>query len=166
MTDRLTQLLRDADRNPPQNHRDIAGAARVRLAHRRRNLRVASTVACVFAFAIVAMVIGTKKNEHVAEVAPPVVATGASLDDRIHELTVAKLESNFARRAVASATPRAADLQLQRDTAALVLIYDAEQRTKQNRTRDAIALYQRAIELFPQTHWAQVARERLKEMQT
>ena len=30
----------------------------------------------------------------------------------------------------------------------------------------ARARYQRAIELFPHTHWAQVARQRLKEIQT
>ena len=30
----------------------------------------------------------------------------------------------------------------------------------------AIAAYKRAIELFPQTHWADVARQRLRELQT
>jgi hypothetical protein len=164
MTDPLEQPLRDADRNVPRAPCDTAVAVRRRYAKQRRNLRIAG--ACLFAVAAIAISISIPKKRPIAQVAPSIVAVQPSLDDRIHELTVAKLESNSARRSVASLAPRAADLQLQRDTAALILIYDAEQRTKQNRPRDAIALYQRAIELFPQTHWAQVARERLKEMQT
>jgi len=58
------------------------------------------------------------------------------------------------------------DVQLQRDRAALILVYDADRSFRENRPADAIAAYRRTIELFPQTHWAEIARQRLREMQT
>ena len=45
------------------------------------------------------------------------------------------------------------------------MVYDADRQVKENHSTDAIALYRRAIELFPQSHWADVARQRLKEIQ-
>jgi len=164
MTDRLEQLLRGADRNPPRATRDIAGAIRRRRVKQRHTVRIASVVTCVFAVASIAVALMKPKNPPVADVAVPIVAVQASLEDRIHELTIAKLESNATRRRNA-AKPQA-DVMRERDRAALILVYDAQQLAKENRSSDAVALYRRAIELFPQTHWAQVARERLKDMPT
>jgi hypothetical protein len=48
----------------------------------------------------------------------------------------------------------------------LLIVYEADQNAQSNRTTLAAAGYRRAIELFPQTHWADVARQRLKELQT
>ncbi len=56
--------------------------------------------------------------------------------------------------------------QEQRDRAALILIYDADRYARVNRPADAVAAYRRTIALFPQSHWADVARDRLKEHQT
>lgn len=162
MTDPLQQLLRNADVEAPRSSNDVATSVRQRYAKQRRNYRIASAAACLFAVASIAIALSLRREHpQVVAVAPPSVA---SIDDRIHEMTVAKLTTPK-RRMYRSATPQA-DLQLQRDTAALILVYDAEQHAKQNRSADAVALYRRAIDLFPQTHWAQVARERLKEMQT
>jgi len=46
------------------------------------------------------------------------------------------------------------------------MVYDADRSVRENRPADAIVVYRRAIELFPQTHWAEIARQRLREMQT
>src|SRR2546423_1978857 len=162
MTDRLQQLLRDADVEAPRASDDVARLVRHRHATQRRNHRIAAAAACLFAMASIAIALSMRRERpHVIATAPP--RQVASLDDRIHEMTVAKLELSR-RRAKQPAKPPA-DLQLQRDTAALILVYDAEQHARQNRSADAVALYRRAIDLFPQSHWAQVARERLKEMQ-
>ena len=58
------------------------------------------------------------------------------------------------------------DMRMERDRAALMLVYDADQHAKDNHPAEAIAAYRRAVELFPNTHWADVARQRLKDMQT
>jgi tetratricopeptide (TPR) repeat protein len=60
--------------------------------------------------------------------------------------------------------PTLAMLQQQRDQAALLLVYEADQYRKQKQPREAIAVYQKAIELFPQSHWANIARQRMKEI--
>jgi hypothetical protein len=54
----------------------------------------------------------------------------------------------------------------QRDRAALILIYEADQAARAKQTNRAAATYRRTIELFPKTYAAAVARERLKEMPT
>lgn len=58
------------------------------------------------------------------------------------------------------------DYQFQRDRAALILVYEANRHVQENRPAAALASYRRAIELFPQTHWAGVARQRVKQMQS
>ncbi len=54
----------------------------------------------------------------------------------------------------------------QRDRAALVLIYEADQAAREKQTTRALAGYRRTIQLFPKTYAAAVARQRLKEMPT
>src|SRR2546429_5848263 len=123
MTDRLQQLLRDADVEAPRASDDTARLVRHRHAIQRRNHRIAAA-ACLFAMASIAIALSLRRERpHVIATAPPPQV--ASLDDRIHEMTVAKLELSR-RRAKQPAKPPA-DLQLQRDTAALILVYDAEQ---------------------------------------
>jgi len=51
------------------------------------------------------------------------------------------------------------------DKAAFVLIYQADRLYKElNRTESAVAAYKEIIQLFPTNRWAEVARERLAEI--
>jgi hypothetical protein len=84
-------------------------------------------------------------------------------------LTAEKLLASSRRSssALASFMPSpAADVQFARDRAALMLVYDADRHVKANRPAAALAAYRRAAELFPNTHWGEIALRRLKEMQT
>jgi hypothetical protein len=91
------------------------------------------------------------------------------IDDQLHELTANRL---LATRKVAESEPPIEpdavllDLRQQRDRAALILVYEADEHARQRQPDQAVARYRRAIELFPQTHWAAVARQRLKEIST
>ena len=53
-----------------------------------------------------------------------------------------------------------------RDRAALILVYEADRARDANHSDRALAAYERTIKLFPTTYWADVARQRLKEMST
>jgi outer membrane protein assembly factor BamD (BamD/ComL family) len=47
------------------------------------------------------------------------------------------------------------------------MVYQADRMYHELNLREsAVASYQRTIELFPQTHWAQVAKDRLAELKT
>jgi hypothetical protein len=100
----------------------------------------------------------------------PAAVTLVALDlqSELHEQTAARLSRSTAARAThrVTSTTAVADVQMQRDRAALILVYEDERSARENRPRDAIASYRRAIELFPQSPWAKVARERLKELPT
>lgn len=53
----------------------------------------------------------------------------------------------------------------QMDRAALIMVYQADRMYRELNLREsAMASYEQTIRLFPQTHWAQVARDRLAEL--
>src|SRR5262249_38876941 len=100
------------------------------------------------------------------EAAPERNATLAQLDldARLAEMTAQRLVASENKRR----TPPAVyiDVQEQRDRAALGVIYEGAGYARGKRATEAVASYQRAIELFPQSRWADVARQRLKELNT
>jgi hypothetical protein len=52
------------------------------------------------------------------------------------------------------------------DRAALTMVYQADRMYRELNLREsAIASYERTVKLFPATHWAEVAKERLTEIQ-
>ena len=189
--DDLKQLLRNADATAPAPPLapDLSGLVRRRLARRRQRHAIAAALG-VFILVGLGVLIILRSNppspRHVtiqspttttttaATVAARLSATAAAADFAVtatlHELTVQKLLAADAvpvhRDAGARAAPSPSDAQLLRDRAALVLVYDADRDVRENRPAAARVRYRRAIELFPQTHWAQVARQRLKEIQT
>lgn len=84
---------------------------------------------------------------------------------QVHERT-ADLLLRSDRRSPKRTARRTVDInnaQQQRDRAALILIYDADRYLRDQRPADAIAAYRRTVDLFPQSQWADVARERLKQ---
>lgn len=53
------------------------------------------------------------------------------------------------------------------DRAALTMVYQADRMYRELNLREsAIASYERTIKLFPKTHWAEVAKDRLAELKT
>lgn len=53
------------------------------------------------------------------------------------------------------------------DRAALTMVYQADRMYRELNLREsAVASYEQTIKLFPQTHWAQVAKDRLAELKT
>lgn len=66
---------------------------------------------------------------------------------------------------LASAPDPMEQVQRQVDKAAFVLIYQADRLYRElNRTESAVAAYKEIIQLFPTNRWAEVARERLAEI--
>ena len=59
------------------------------------------------------------------------------------------------------------ETQRQVDKTAFILVYQADRLYRQsNQTDSAVQTYNRVIKLFPQTQWAEVARQRLSEIET
>jgi TolA-binding protein len=57
------------------------------------------------------------------------------------------------------------EIQKQVDKTAFILVYQADRLYRElNRTDSAVETYNRVIELFPKNRWAQVARQRLSEI--
>jgi hypothetical protein len=181
--DALEQLLRTADAAAPPAPLadDLAARVHNRLARRRQYRAVAAAAAVLML--IVGVAISIALHEPAAP-APPLamhpattssavtVAVGETdllLTAELHELTAEKLLT--ARRTTAAEPPRreltnaaVSDVRFQRDRAALILVYDADRLAQENRPAAAIAGYRRAVELFPTSHWARVARERLAQI--
>jgi TolA-binding protein len=59
-----------------------------------------------------------------------------------------------------------AEIDRQLDKTAFVLVYQADRLYKElNQTESAVAAYKEVIQLFPKNRWADVARERLSEIE-
>jgi tetratricopeptide (TPR) repeat protein len=66
---------------------------------------------------------------------------------------------------LASFTDPLEEIQKQVDKTAFILVYQADRLYRElNRTDSAVETYNRVIELFPKNRWAQVARQRLSEI--
>ena len=175
MRETLEQLLRttDAANPPPDRLNDLATAVNNRRVRRRR-VRVASATATAVLAVVLATVLMMHKTP--SRVPAPFAVVPAArpaemsiqAQARLHELTIERLEHRRERRkasasvAAVAFAPSPGEL---RDRAALILIYDADQHLQSHRRDDAVAMYRRTIELFPQSHWATIARQRLKQLE-
>jgi len=174
MKDPLSQLLRDADASAPPLSRGAASriADAVRRRRRREQIRTrVVSMACVV-IGVVAVGFTLRPSEPTLPVvqrpiAPPpnpVSLAQLDVDARLAEMTAQHLLAAEARRR--APLPTRIDVQEQSDRTALVLIYEGDGYARGKRAGDAVAAYQRAIELFPKSRWADVARQRLKEFAT
>jgi hypothetical protein len=165
MTDNLEQLLRDADAGataPVLTPGDLSH--RVRRTARNQRRAAAVGLAIVALLACTPLLLLQKHPSQLASKTPEPRAT-PNIDDLIHERTAAILEA-FPRRA--RQLPQATDaylaeLQFQRDRAALVLLRDAK---RSIRAGDPVAAseLQRTIDLFPETPAAASASRELKQL--
>jgi hypothetical protein len=184
MTDELQHLLRRADTSaPPPAFETASPAGLAAKVHkrfvRRRAVRTTALALATIALVAAAMIPSVRKP-HSPIVAGPTAPTlspaelnqrtaSLSLEADLHTLTAAKLAAPkpSARKAtLLTLHDPSSDMQLQRDRAALILVYEANQHVREKRPADAIATYRRTVELFPQSRWADVARQKLKEIES
>jgi hypothetical protein len=167
--DRLEHLLKRADAPPPvARQSDLAERVR-RRAHRNDRIRSTTIAAVLLAgVALSAFMLIRPRTNAPEALKPDRAALKAELDRLNEEATRhATVADRLMQIELVSPpvdpTEVARNLQRQRDEAALSLIYQAETLAPIPAQRPAaVALYQKTIDLFPQTHWASLAKERLQ----
>lgn len=183
--DRLRNLLRDADAAaPPPPVRDLATAVRER-ARRRSRRRRAAVLATVVLLPMSALAVALLHKERPAETASiasrPVQVDDVALRDEAIRLRAesglqtavalrlrlqADRRAHLAReRSLMDAGARTPSFLSERDKAALTLLDHGDRlRGELQQVEAALAAYRRAIELFPESQWAAVARKRIEEI--
>jgi TolA-binding protein len=137
------------------------------------------TAAAVVAVTIAVLTLSTKEREPGMVSEPQKIASLEEQVRQLQERTDATLklvqevlDQDRRQRRLAAAEAELASIpdpmeQVERqvDKTAFLLIYRADQLYKElNRTESAVAAYKEIIQLFPTNRWAEVARERLAEI--
>jgi len=187
-TDSLAELLEttDAAFAPPLLQSDLARAVR-RRASRRSRVRACGTVILLFASLGIAVLLHRRPASSTLVVIqpPPSRATNPrESESQLRELRAtadtqhATLErwrrSHDTRRrlervhaTLAAAAPSPEVIAVERERAALILLDHADRlRLELKEEEAARAAYRRTIELFPDTRWAAVARQRMEQTPT
>lgn len=180
--ERIRNLLEDADRaaGPPRygpvRARDIR-----RQCHRRRRIAIAVpvSVAAVLLFGVALLQLRPQGAEQAAGPQDRI----ASLEDRIEQLqaqtdaTLKLVQDVLAKerqeqrlealRAELACIPDPAEkLAQQADKTAFTLVYQADRFYRElNQAQSAIETYEQVIRLFPESRWADEARERLAKIE-
>lgn len=180
--ERIERLLRGADdgAGPPAFGPITAAGVRKRI-HRRRIIR---TVVPLTAAAAIALVVlfshapanrqgpgGVEESQRMAALEEQVRQLQERTDATLRLVENVLAQDRRQRRLddaeaeLASAPDPMEQVQRQVDKAAFVLIYQADRLYRElNRTESAVAAYKEIIQLFPTNRWAEVARERLAEI--
>jgi tetratricopeptide (TPR) repeat protein len=179
--EQIRQLLAKADEAAGEpTFRCITTPDIRRQAHRRRLVRVAVPTSLAAAVAIAAAV--SVISLHTEE-SQPQPQQSASLEEQVKQLqarTDATLKlvqevlerDRQDRRLAALETELASipdplrEIDRQVDKTAFILVYQADKLYKElNQTESAVAAYKEVIQLFPTNQWANVARERLSQIE-
>lgn len=180
--EKIETLLRKADEvaGQPIFARVTAGVIRRRI-YRRQIIRIATPLTAAAAVAVTAsiLVLAARNQEIQPQPEPQKIA---SLEEQIKQLQTRTdatlqlvqevLERDRRQRRLAAAEAELASIpgpmeQVERqvDKTAFLLIYRADQLYKElNQTESAVAAYKEIIQLFPTNRWAEVAKERLAEI--
>jgi hypothetical protein len=149
---------------------DLAERVR-RRAHRNDRIRsTAIAAALLLGISVGAFVMLRPAAKAPLSIKPDPIVMRAELDRLAqeaerHALAADRLMQIELDAPKADPTELARNLQRQRDEAALSLIYQAETLAPVPAQRPAaVALYQKAIDLFPQTHWASLAKQRIEAL--
>jgi tetratricopeptide (TPR) repeat protein len=148
--------------------------------HRRRIIRTAVPLTAA-AVVVVAIALGALSGKpHGPEPEPQRIA---SLEEQVRQLQVQTdatlklvqevLESDRRQRRLAALETELASIpdpmrqiEQQVDKTAFLLVYQADRLYQElNQTESAVAAYKEVIQLFPDNRWAQVARERLSQIE-
>ena len=178
----LDQLLRSADGSAGAAHGPAANfgnAVRRRFAARRRMRRIAgaSIPAAIVAVVVLVNLPIERPGAETAGVRDvqldaPTVSNAPVIQHTPDPTAMAMVRVQtgiiLAQRMTASQQSRTKktppmSAQAQRDRAALILLYDADEHLREHRTPEALAAYRRTVELFPMSQWADVAKEKLRE---
>ncbi len=180
--DKIKNLLQEADRMaglPGAVSANLSAIVR-RRAH-RRHLRISLT-APLAAAAVILIAAGiwnlairttekTKDQEKIVLLEKQFEQLQAKTDaaiNLIQEVLVAEQKKDSLdelEAQLASIPDPLEEIQIQVDKTAFILVYQADRLYRElNRTDSAVETYNRVIELFPKNRWAQVARERLSEI--
>jgi len=161
MKDELYDLLHRADAYTPAPEYDASNlATRIRRkAKNQRRVATGSFSVLALSLALIPSLLSRSSNE------TQIVKTNTDLDPSIHEQTASILLANRRTRSSVHATDTfLADLQMQRNRAALLLLRDAN---RQSDSSDPIrvATLKKTIELFPETPAAAIAIQWLEQVQ-
>jgi len=179
--EQIRSLLQKVDRAASVPSFGPVSAAGIRgRAQRARLVRIAVPVTAAAAILVATAVVTLRVTP---QPSPPQTQQIASLQEKINQLqaqTDATLklvqevvERDRQGRRVAALEAELASIpdpmqEIDRhvDETAFVLLYQADKLYKElNRTHSAVAAYKEVIQLFPKNRWADVARERLSEIE-
>lgn len=180
--EKIETLLRKADgfAGRPTFGRVAAGTIRQRI-HRRKIIRITTplTAAAAVAVTVAVLTLATRNRQIQPQPEPQKIASLEEQIQQLQERTDATLklvqevlERDRRQRRLAAVEAELASIpdpmeQLERqvDKTAFLLIYRADQLYRElNQTESAVAAYKEIIQLFPENRWAQVAKERLAEI--
>ena len=174
--ERLRELLRCADAGSARPGTVPGLAQRVRGLARRRRLARAAAIAAPFVIGV--MVALVQLNRPSAPLAQHPTLDPKAADQRLAVLQAeAEYHSALAERMweaetqarrvvraerIAATVSPLRQIEREVDRTAMLAIMDADRMMRDlNQREGAAAEYRRAIELFPQSHWAAVAKDRL-----
>lgn len=177
--ERIQRLLQQADQiaGPPAFGPVSTGTIRQRI-HRRWVIRSTAIMAAAAVIAVATALWTVRMRTEKPQ--PPTIA---SLETQVEQLRVQAdatlrlvqevLAKDRQQRRLASleaelssiAEPMA-EIERQVDKTAFILVYQADKLYKElNQTESAVVAYKEVIQLFPKNRWADVARERLSQIE-
>lgn len=165
MKDELHELLRLADASasaPPIDVRDLPNRV-------RHTARCQRRISAGGLFILALLAVSPLLFLYRRPIAPPIASGDQSfleVDAELHSRTAILLEA-AEQEARSNSNPTDAflvALQLQRDRAALVLLRDADHKLHDHESLAATTLLRRAIKLFPETHAAALAEQKLNQL--
>jgi hypothetical protein len=177
--DKIKNLLYEADQNaggPVPVSTNLAVAVR-RLANRRQIVNLTARIA---AAAIVVIALGiwgftakkTRDRQRIVALEMQIKQLKNQTDATLNLVREVLDEERKQRRLnelqaqLASYTDPLEEIRKQVDKTAFILVYQANRMYRElDQKESAIQAYNRVIELFPQSRWAEVARQRLSEIQ-
>jgi len=177
--ERIRQLLQEAE-GAHQLHApdagDVATSVRRRARYiRNRNISLRVAAAAVILIAAGVLVVQVQKDleaeriasaeKQIAELSIRADAVIKLLDEVLENERRQKELAEIEARLIAVGDPME-DIEREVDKAAFVLVYNADIMYKQlEQTDSAVRTYKQVIEYFGDNRWAEVARERLKEIE-
>jgi tetratricopeptide (TPR) repeat protein len=175
--EQIKSLLQRADQAVSVPSFGPMNAAGIRRRVRRTRLvriavPVTAAAALLIATAVVTPGIKPRQRQQIASLQEQIEQLQAQTDATL-KLVQEVLEQDRRERQLAALQAELAsipdpmwEIDRHMDEAAFVLVYQADKLYKElNRTESAVAAYKEVIQLFPGNRWADVARERLSEIQ-